>query len=63
MPRDSRPGLSDLPNARTRAIARSFYEQLRREDFTPNQVVGLATDLLDLVHADIDRPPTAPAAK
>jgi len=48
---------------RTRAMARSFYDQLAREGFTPNQVVGLATNLLDLVHAELHEPAPVPSAK
>lgn len=46
-----------------RAIAQSFYDQLAREGFTPQQVVGLATNLLDLVHADLRRAPEPAQAK
>ena len=58
-----RPVRTSTDTRRTRAMARSFYEQLSREGFTPDQVVGLATTLLDLVHAELHAPPPAPAAK
>lgn len=48
---------------RTEAIARSFYDQLSREGFTPQQVVGLATNLLDLVRDDLHRLPAPAQAK
>lgn len=48
---------------RSQAMARSFYEQLAREGFTPQQVVGLATNLLDLVHDDLHRLPAPAQAK
>lgn len=51
------------PLPRTRDIAQSFYDQLAREGFTPQQVVGLATSLLDLVHADLHRSPEPAQAK
>ena len=37
------------PSPASQQIAQSFYDQLSREGFTPHQVVGLATHLLDLV--------------
>lgn len=43
--------------------ARSFYEALTAEGFTGDQVVGLATLILDLVHADLAGEHPAPNAK
>jgi len=37
--------------------ATSFYSALGSEGFTPEQVVSLTTELLDLVAADIEHAP------
>jgi hypothetical protein len=43
-------------------IAKSFYTRLTREGFTHQQVVALATELIDLVHRDLrEEPPVAQA--
>ncbi len=48
-----------------RILARTFFNQLRASGYTPTQIIGVATELLDLVTEDIkggDKsvvPPTA----
>ncbi|MCI0569770.1 MAG: hypothetical protein L0Y66_03395 [Myxococcaceae bacterium] len=50
----------------TRILARTFFTQLRASGYTQNQVIGIATELLDLVSEDLKsaRTPSesAPAA-
>ncbi|HND32542.1 MAG TPA: hypothetical protein PKY30_10265 [Myxococcota bacterium] len=38
---------------RNRAVARSFYRQLRTEGFTHQQIIELSTTLLDFVTEDL----------
>ena len=47
-----------LHRTRCRTVARSFYGQLTREGFTPEQVIALANQLLDMVVTDLEQPPT-----
>jgi hypothetical protein len=52
----------------TRILARTFFNQLRASGYTPTQIIGLATELLDLVTEDIkgvDRiaPPSTPETR
>lgn len=42
---------------RNRTVARSFYRQLRSEGFTPEQIIELSTNLLDLVTKDLRTEP------
>ncbi len=37
----------------TRILARTFFNQLRASGYTPHQVIGIATELLDLVTEDL----------
>lgn len=37
----------------TRILARTFFNQLRASGYTPHQVIGIATELLDLVTTDL----------
>ena len=37
----------------TRILARTFFNQLRASGYTPHQVIGIATELLDLVTVDL----------
>lgn len=37
----------------TRILARTFFNQLRASGYTPHQVIGIATELLDLVTSDL----------
>lgn len=53
-----------LKTRRTSApIAKSFYTRLTREGFTHDQVVALATELIDLVQRDLRAPAQAAQAK
>ncbi len=38
---------------KTRLLAQSFFNQLRESGYTPMQIIGMATELLDLVSEDI----------
>lgn len=40
------------------AVARSFYERLRAEGFTHDQIVHLANDMLSLVREDLVSTPS-----
>ncbi|XXF75698.1 hypothetical protein P2318_21870 [Myxococcaceae bacterium GXIMD 01537] len=33
----------------TRILARTFFNQLRESGYTPHQIIGVATELLELV--------------
>ncbi|PTL78159.1 hypothetical protein [Vitiosangium sp. GDMCC 1.1324] len=37
----------------TKLLARTFFNQLRASGYTPMQIIGVATELLDLVTEDI----------
>ena len=37
----------------SRILARTFFNQLRASGYTPHQVIGIATELLDLVTVDL----------
>ena len=37
----------------TKILARTFFNQLRAGGYTPNQIIGIATELIDLVTTDI----------
>ena len=37
----------------TKILARTFFNQLRSSVYTPTQVIGIATELIDLVTTDI----------
>jgi len=55
---------SDEPSDREpiAAVARGFYDRLRAEGFTPDQIIHLANDMLSLVQEDLAStpPPTRP---
>ena len=36
-----------------RILARTFFSQLRASGYTPQQVIGIATELLDLVTEEL----------
>ena len=36
-----------------RILARTFYAQLRASGYTPHQIIGIATELLDLVTEEL----------
>jgi hypothetical protein len=47
----------------SKILARTFFNQLRASGYTPTQVIGVATELIDLVTSDIkeeSRRPEAP---
>ena len=37
----------------TRILARTVFTQLRASGYTPHQIIGIATELLDLVTEDL----------
>lgn len=37
----------------TRILARTFFNQLRASGYNSNQIIGIATELLDLVTTDL----------
>ena len=37
----------------TKILARTFFNQLRAGGYTPNQIIGIATELIDLVTVDL----------
>jgi hypothetical protein len=49
----------------TKILARTFFNQLRASGYTPNQIIGIATELIDLVTCDLreesDKAPVADA--
>ena len=40
----------------TRILARTFFNQLRASGYTPHQIIGVATELLDLVTEELKAP-------
>ncbi|MBN8231770.1 hypothetical protein JYK02_30075 [Corallococcus macrosporus] len=46
----------------TRILARTFFNQLRASGYTPHQVIGIATELLELVTTDLKEGDKAAAA-
>ncbi|MFL5321155.1 MAG: hypothetical protein ACJ790_15960 [Myxococcaceae bacterium] len=50
----------------TKILARTFFTQLRSSGYTPHQIIGIATELLDLVTTDIregDKVETTPPSQ
>lgn len=39
-----------------RILARTFFAQLRSSGYTPQQIIGIATELLDLVTEELKNP-------
>lgn len=37
----------------TKILARTFFNQLRAGGYTPNQIISIATELIDLVASDL----------
>ena len=37
----------------TKILARTFFNQLRAGGYTPNQIISIATELIDLVASEI----------
>ncbi|HSM91340.1 MAG TPA: hypothetical protein VLT47_00555 [Anaeromyxobacteraceae bacterium] len=56
---------ASLDTRGTQILAKSLFKELRGSGYTPNQILSLSTELIDLVTQDIkDRPkPTDEAAK
>lgn len=53
----TQPNNESLYRNRNRAVARSFYRQLRSEGFTHQQIIELSTTLLDFVTEDMKTVP------
>lgn len=51
----------ELFRTRNRSVARSFFQQLRTEGFTHEQIIELSGALLDLVTDDLSKEQTAQA--
>ena len=47
----------ELLRSRNKAVAKSFYRQLRTEGFSPQQIIELSATLLDLVNEDMRETP------
>jgi hypothetical protein len=47
----------------TRILARTFFNQLRASGYTPHQVIGIATELLELVTTDLKEGDKATASQ
>lgn len=41
----------------TKILARTFFTQLRAGGYTPNQILDIATELIDLVTTDLKEAP------
>jgi len=37
----------------TKILARTFFQQLRQGGYTPNQIIAVATELIDLVTTEL----------
>ena len=46
----------------TKILARTFFNQLRSSGYTPTQVIGVATELIDLVTTNLREEDKAIAA-
>jgi hypothetical protein len=44
---------SMLDNKATKILAKSLFKELRGNGYTPNQILGLSTELIDLVTQDL----------
>jgi hypothetical protein len=44
---------SMLDNKATQILAKSLFKELRGNGYSPNQILGLTTELIDLVTQDI----------
>ena len=38
----------------TQILARTFYRELKQHGYTPEEIIALATELIDLVGEDLD---------
>jgi hypothetical protein len=46
----------------SKILARTFFNQLRTSGYTPNQIIGVATELIELVTAELKESQLAAAA-
>ncbi len=46
----------------TRILAKSLFKELRGNGYSPNQILSLSTELIDLVTEDLRADQTAPPA-
>ena len=46
----------ELLRTRNKAVAKSFYRQLKTEGFSHEQIIELSATLLDLVNDDLKKP-------
>ncbi len=53
---------SMLDNKATKILAKSLFKELRGNGYTPNQILGLSTELIDLVTQDLREANTAAEA-
>ncbi len=44
---------SILDNKATKILAKSLFKELRGNGYSPNQILGLSTELIDLVTQDL----------
>jgi hypothetical protein len=54
---------SVLDNKATKILAKSLFKELRGNGYSANQILGLSTELIDLVTQDIRDANHAPAAE
>ena len=47
----------------TKILARTFFNQLRASGYTSNQIIGIATELIDLVTCDLREGDKTPPAE
>ena len=52
------PGNLDIKG--TQILAKSLFKELRGSGYTPNQILGLSTELIDLVTKDLKSGQDAP---
>ena len=53
MPQAQTRAGQNLMDDRNRTVARSFFQHLRREGFSHQEIIRLSTNLLDLVTDDL----------
>jgi hypothetical protein len=54
------PGTLDVKG--TKILAKSLFKELRGSGYSPNQILSLSTELIDLVTQDLKGDEAAPAA-
>ena len=50
---NTQPVSTELLRNRNKAVAKSFYRQLKTEGFSTEQIIELSATLLDLVNEDL----------